>query len=70
LRGGSSGAGTCWRSASRRGRSPDGCGIAALAREYEVAMRKYVGDMLGAHLPDERLGPAMELFMGDHAPHD
>ena len=44
--------------------------IAALAREYEVAMRKYVGGILGAHLPEERLAPAMELFMGDHAPHE
>ena len=44
--------------------------LAALAREYDVAMRKYVGDMLGAHLPAERLGRAMEVFMGGHAPHE
>ena len=29
-----------------------------------------LGDMLAAHLPAERLGPAMEMFMGDHAPHE
>ena len=44
--------------------------IAALAREYEVAMRKYVRARLGAHLPEDRLGPAMDLFMGEHAPHE
>ena len=44
--------------------------IAALAREYDVAMRKYLRTRLGAHLPEDRLGPAMDLFMGEHAPHE
>ena len=44
--------------------------LASLAREYEVAMRKYVRDLLGEHLPEERVAPAMDLFMGDHAPHE
>jgi len=44
--------------------------IAALAREYDVSMRKYLRTRLGAHLPEDRLGPAMDLFMGEHAPHE
>ena len=44
--------------------------IAALAREYDVAMRKYVRARLGERLPEDRLGPAMDLFLGEHAPHE
>ncbi len=44
--------------------------IAALAREYDVSMRKYVRGALREHLPEERLGPAMDLFLGEHAPHE
>ena len=44
--------------------------IAALAHEYDVSMRKYVRGALREHLPEERLGPAMDLFLGEHAPHE
>ncbi len=44
--------------------------IAALAREYDTSMRKYVRARLGERLPEDRLGPAMDLFMGEHAPHE
>lgn len=44
--------------------------IAALAREYDVSMRKYLRTRLSAHLPEDRLGPAMDLFIGEHAPHE
>ena len=44
--------------------------IAALAHEYDVSMRKYVRGALRKHLPEERLGPAMDLFIGEHAPHE
>jgi hypothetical protein len=44
--------------------------IAALAREYDVAMRKYVDGALRQHLPENRLGPAMDLLLGEHAPHE
>ena len=44
--------------------------IAALAREYDVSMCKYVRGALREHLPEERLGPAMDLFLGEHAPHE
>ena len=44
--------------------------IAALAREYDVSMRKYVRARLSDLVPADRLGPAMDLFMGEHAPHD
>jgi hypothetical protein len=33
-------------------------------------MRKYVRARLGERLPEDRLGPAMDLFMGEHAPHE
>jgi hypothetical protein len=44
--------------------------IAALAREYDVAMRKYVRWRLREHLPEDRLGPAMDLLLGEHSPHE
>jgi hypothetical protein len=44
--------------------------IAALAREYDVSMRKYVRGALREHLPEDRLGPAMDLFLGEHSPHE
>jgi pimeloyl-ACP methyl ester carboxylesterase len=45
-------------------------GIAALAREYEASMRRYVRARLSERLPAARVGPAMDLFMGEHAPHE
>ncbi|MDC0721734.1 SDH family Clp fold serine proteinase [Nannocystis bainbridge] len=48
-------------------------GIAALAREYEVAMARYVRDTLTARLPgasEAALERAMGVFMGEHAPHE
>jgi len=50
--------------------SKDQPSIAALAREYDASMRRYVRDRLSEFLPNDRLGPAMELFMGEHAPHE
>jgi len=50
--------------------SNDKPSIAALAREYDVSMRQYVRARLGERLPEDRLGPAMDLFMGEHAPHE
>jgi pimeloyl-ACP methyl ester carboxylesterase len=50
--------------------SKDKPSIAALAREYDVSMRKYVRGALGEHLPEDRLGPAMDLFLGEHSPHE
>ncbi len=44
--------------------------VAALAREYDVSMRRYVRARLSEHLPEDRMGPAMDLFMGEHAPHE
>ena len=44
--------------------------IAALAREYDASMRKYVRARLGERLPEDRLGPAMNLFLGEHSPHE
>ena len=44
--------------------------LAALAREYDVSMRKYVRARLSDLVPADRLNPAMDLFMGEHAPHD
>ena len=45
--------------------------IAALAREYEVAMQGYLRDTLRAHVPQAKLKAAMGLFLGEgeHAPH-
>jgi len=43
--------------------------VAALAREYEVAMQGYLRDTLRAHVPEARLKAAMGLFLGEHAPH-
>jgi hypothetical protein len=37
--------------------SKDKPSIAALAREYDVSMRKYVRTRLGEHLPEDRLAP-------------
>jgi len=48
-------------------------GIAAVAREYEVAIGRYVHDTLAARLPgasEEQLARAMDVFMGEHAPHE
>ena len=44
--------------------------LAGLAREYEAAMRTYLRDTLGAHLPEDRLDAAMATFMGEHTPHE
>ncbi len=33
-------------------------------------MRKYVDGALRQHLPENRLGPAMDLLLGEHAPHE
>jgi len=43
--------------------------VAALAREYEVAMQGYLRDTLRAHVPEARLKAAMGLFLGEQAPH-
>ena len=43
--------------------------VAALAREYEVAMQGYLRDTLRAHVPETKLKAAMGLFLGEHAPH-
>lgn len=43
--------------------------VAALAREYEVAMQDYLRDTLRAHVPEAKLKTAMGLFLGEHAPH-
>lgn len=43
--------------------------VAALAREYEVAMTGYLRDTLRTHVPEAKLKPAMGLFLGEHAPH-
>lgn len=48
----------------------DDRGLASLAREYEAAMRTYLRDTLGAHVPRDRLDAAMATFMGEHAPHE
>ncbi|MBZ5709369.1 hypothetical protein K7C98_08865 [Nannocystis pusilla] len=48
-------------------------GIAALAREYEVAMAGYVRDTLTARLTgagESAIERAMGVFMGEHAPHE
>lgn len=48
-------------------------GLAALAREYEVAITRYVRDTLAARLPgagEAALERAMDVFMGEHAPHE
>ena len=42
----------------------------SVAREYDVSMRKYVRARLSDLVPADRLNPAMDLFMGEHAPHD
>ncbi|MBK7834186.1 MAG: hypothetical protein IPJ56_17910, partial [Gemmatimonadetes bacterium] len=44
--------------------------IAALAREYDASMRKYVRARLGERLPENRLGPAMDLLLGEQSPHE
>ena len=44
--------------------------LAALAREYDVSMRKYVRARLSDLVPADRLDAAMDLFMGEHAPHE
>lgn len=47
--------------------------VHALLREYKVAMAGYVRDTLSARLPgatEEKFGRAMDLFMGEHAPHE
>ena len=44
--------------------------VAALAREYDLSMRRYVQNRLSEFLPKDRVGPALGLFMGDHAPHE
>lgn len=43
--------------------------VAALAREYEVAMESYLRDTLRTHVPEVKLKAAMGLFLGEHAPH-
>jgi len=43
--------------------------VAALAREYEVAMQGYLRDTLRTHVPEAKLKAAMGLFLGEHAPH-
>ncbi|MDC0720899.1 SDH family Clp fold serine proteinase [Nannocystis bainbridge] len=48
-------------------------GIAAIAREYEVAMARYVRETLAARLPEmgeSAVKRAMDVFMGEHAPHE
>ena len=50
--------------------SKDKPSIAALAREYDVAMRKYVRARLSERLPEDRLGPAMDLLLGEQSPHE
>lgn len=50
--------------------SKDQPSIAALAREYDVSMRRYVRARLSELLPENRLGPAMDLFMGNNSPHE
>ena len=50
--------------------SKDQPSVAALAREYDLSMRRYVQNRLSEFLPKDRLGPALGLFMGDHAPHE
>lgn len=44
--------------------------IAALAREYDMSMQRYVRARLAELLPADRVPAAMELFMGEHAPHE
>ncbi len=50
--------------------SKDQPSIAALAREYDLSMRRYVQARLSELVPKDRLGPTLDLFMGDHAPHE
>jgi membrane-bound ClpP family serine protease len=47
----------------------DAPSVAALAGEYEVAMRNYLRDTLAVHVQPHRLHIAMDVFMGEHAPH-
>jgi len=48
-------------------------GLGALAKEYHVAITRYLRDTLEARLPDaapEQLDRAMAVFMGEKSPHE
>ena len=48
-------------------------GVHALAKEYERAMKRYLGETLAARLPDAddaQLERALGVFLGEDAPHE